>query len=104
MARQKHTALMTVSMPREMAAQVEAVRKAEHRTRSELVREALRTYFALAARFPEEEATPAELRALRQARRAVARGEYVTLGQLLDELEPDRRKARGKGTQTSAAR
>jgi Arc/MetJ-type ribon-helix-helix transcriptional regulator len=93
MPQQKATALLTISLPRAMADQVERVRKAEHRTRSELVREALRTYFAIAARFPEEEATPTELRALQRGRRAVARGEYVTLNQLLDELEPHRRRA-----------
>jgi len=96
MAQQKATALLTISLPRAMADQVERIRKAEHRTRSELVREALRTYFALAARFPEERATPAEVRALERGRRAVARGEYVTLKQLLDELEPDRRRTRAK--------
>ncbi len=96
MARQKPTTLLTISLPRAMAERVETLRKAEQRTRSELVREALRTYFAIAARFPEEEATPAELRALARGRRAVARGEYVTLGQLLHDLEPHRRPARAK--------
>ena len=43
---------MSVSLPPEMMAKVERVRKAEHRTRSELVREALRTYFD--RRIPEE--------------------------------------------------
>ena len=96
MAELKNTTLITVSLPRTMADRVEAVRKAEHRTRSELVREALRTYFALSAYFPEEEATPAELRAIERGRRAVARGQYVTLNQLLYELEPDRRRPRAK--------
>jgi CopG family transcriptional regulator / antitoxin EndoAI len=96
MAHQKPTTLLTISLPRAMAERVEALRKAENRTRSELVREALRTYFAIAARFPEEEATPAELRALARGRRAVARGEYVTLDQLLHDLEPHRRTARAK--------
>ena len=35
---------MTISLPRAMASTVEAVSKAEHRTRSEVVREALRSY------------------------------------------------------------
>jgi hypothetical protein len=38
------TATFTISLPPEMLTEVEAVRKAEHRTRSELVREALRLY------------------------------------------------------------
>ncbi len=36
---------MTISLPPEMIEEVEKVRKAEHRTRSELVREALQAYF-----------------------------------------------------------
>lgn len=39
------TVTFTVSLPPEMAAEVESVRKEEHRTRSELIREALRRYF-----------------------------------------------------------
>ena len=38
---------MTVSLPPEMVKAVDKVRRAESRTRSELVREALRTYFSL---------------------------------------------------------
>src|SRR5713226_4982083 len=77
MARQKPTTLLTISLPRAMADRVETLRKAEQRTRSELVREALRTDFAIAGRFPEEEATPAELRALARGRRPVPGGGNV---------------------------
>jgi len=38
------TAKFSVSLPAEMAEKLELVRKWEHRTRSELVREALRQY------------------------------------------------------------
>ena len=38
------TATFSVSLPPEMAAELEQVRTEEHRTRSELVREALRQY------------------------------------------------------------
>ena len=99
MAKSSTTALITVSLPRAMAAKVEKVRKAEQRTRSELVREALRTYFELASRFPEAEATPAETRALDRGRKQVARGEYVTLDQLhreLAKLDTPRRSRRSK--------
>ena len=37
---------MTISLPQEIIDQVDQVRKAEHRSRSELVRDALRTYFS----------------------------------------------------------
>lgn len=39
------TAVITVSLPVPMARQIERTRKAAHRTRSEVVREALRYYF-----------------------------------------------------------
>jgi metal-responsive CopG/Arc/MetJ family transcriptional regulator len=96
--------VIAVSLPREMMEQVEAIRKAEHRTRSELVREALRTYFALARRFPEDDATPAEIRALERAKREFQRGEYVTLGQLQHELESSRRKLGPKKHSTATSR
>jgi Arc/MetJ-type ribon-helix-helix transcriptional regulator len=38
------TAVVTVSLPMPMARQVDRIRKAAHRTRSELVRDALRFY------------------------------------------------------------
>ena len=37
---------MTISLPPAMIREVETVRKVENRTRSELIREALRTYFS----------------------------------------------------------
>ena len=42
------TVTFTISIPPEMAAELEDVRKKEHRTRSELLREALRRYVAAA--------------------------------------------------------
>ena len=94
--------ILTVSLPRKMMKQVEATRKVEHRTRSELVREALRTYFALAHRFPEVQATPAEIRALIRARREFESGETVSLGQYLNELPPRTRNAAKKATRQVA--
>jgi Arc/MetJ-type ribon-helix-helix transcriptional regulator len=85
---------MTISLPPEMIADVEKVRTAEHRTRSELVREALRTYFS--ARYPVVAASPDDLRALRRARREHALGQYVTLDQLHDALGSTRRPVRRK--------
>lgn len=42
------TVTFTISIPPEMAAELEAIRKKEHRTRSELIREALRRYIRAA--------------------------------------------------------
>lgn len=44
-----HTRVLSVSLPEEMANQVEALAKNEHRTISELFREAFRRYRALRA-------------------------------------------------------
>ena len=71
----------TISLPPAMAEQVEKTMQAENRTRSELVREALRTYIAI-RQFPEEAPTPAELRAIRRGRAAYERGDFVTLDEL----------------------
>lgn len=85
---------MTISLPEEMISDVERVRKIERRTRSELVREALRNY--LAKRFPAVEATPREMAAIRRGRTEIDAGEYVTLDQLLHGLDNRPRKIRRK--------
>ena len=88
----------TISLPPAMAQQVEKTMQAENRTRSELVREALRTYIAI-QRFPEETPTPAELRAIRRGRAAYERGDYVTLDELRRREKPvagSPRRARAK--------
>jgi metal-responsive CopG/Arc/MetJ family transcriptional regulator len=48
------TVTFTISLPPEMAAKLEEIRKKEHRTRSELVREALRRYIAAASHIRNE--------------------------------------------------
>ncbi len=87
---------MTVSLPPEMIEQVERVRKQESRTKSELVREALRRYFA--NRAPMETPSAADREALRRGRAEYARGKYVTLDELSRAVETPRRKVRRKGT------
>lgn len=77
-----------------MLKDIERVRKEEHRTRSELLREALRTYFI--SRFPEVIPTRAELRALERGREAMKRGDYVTYDQLIDVLDAPHRQTRRK--------
>ncbi len=81
------TEIMTISLPPAMLRQFEEVRKKESRTRSELVREALRAYFE--ERYPAGTPTPVELAALRRGRAALRRGDSVSLTQFLDGLVPD---------------
>ena len=88
------TQTMTVSLPPGMVRTFEKVRKAESRTRSELVREALRHYFD--ARFRTVEPSKAELLAIRRGRAEIARGRYVSIEQLRDDLAAPHRKTRSK--------
>ena len=85
---------MTVSLPPEMVEEFEVVRKTERRTRSELVREALRSYFA---RIPVVHATAGELALVQRGEDEIRRGEFVTLDQLRNDLENSNRKKRSKG-------
>ena len=93
--------IMTISLPPEMLAEFEHFRKTEHRTKSELVREALREYFE--KRIPVVRATAAEIRAIRRGRAAIARGDYVTLDELKRELASRNIRSRKK-TNTSNPR
>jgi mRNA-degrading endonuclease RelE of RelBE toxin-antitoxin system len=62
-----------------MIREVERVRKTEHRTRSELIREALRAYFNARQTFPGYTPTAAELRAIEKGRAAIRRDQHYTL-------------------------
>ncbi len=86
------TDTLTISLPPAMSKQLEKVRKAENRTRSELLREALRQY--IERRYPTETSTKEELVAIRRGRAAFARGEHVSFTELTRELESQNHKAR----------
>ena len=81
------TDTLTISLPPAMAKQMEKVQKEEHRTRSELLREALRQYVARRIRhIPVVDPEPDEIEAIERGREAIRRGEYVTLDDLLHEM------------------
>ncbi|MGH7815716.1 MAG: ribbon-helix-helix protein, CopG family [Candidatus Binataceae bacterium] len=86
---------ITVSLPPAMRRTAEQVRRREHRTMSELVREALRVYCAMTA-MPTYRPTAAELRAIEAGRAAFKRGDYLPLREYLDELERPAHRARQK--------
>lgn len=90
---------MTISLPPEMIREVEQVRRAEHRTRSELVREALRTYFVKARSY---EPTAAEGREIGKGRAAMKRADYYTLDEFRDALGGTGKKGRLKGRSARA--
>ena len=96
------TETMTVSLPPALILQFEEVRKKESRTRSELVREALRAYFA--SRYPVDEPTSEELSALRRGRAAHRRGDTLSLEAFLNEVEPHNLRPSAKGLPKAAAK
>ena len=86
---QRTTKTITISLPPKMVDELDRVRRHEHRTRSELLREALRSYMASAGSrraISVEEAQPEEIEAMRLARGEYARGETVSLEDLQTEL------------------
>lgn len=87
---------LTISLPPAMLRQIERARKEEHRTRSELVREALRRYFSAEIRTAAP--TPRELRAIHAGRAQIKREEYVTLDSLLHDLASARGPKSRKGS------
>ena len=80
---------VSVTIPDELFESVEAVRRRGQRSRSSIVREAIRDYLSR-RRIPVIEATPEELADLDDARREVERGEFVSLAEFRDDLGLDR--------------
>jgi predicted transcriptional regulator len=87
---------MTVSLPPEMIREVDRIRRKEGRTRSELIREALRRYKI--DQLPITTPTARELKELEKGRAEMTkRGEYFTLDEFKTWLlGTDRKKTRTK--------
>ena len=90
----RSTDTLTISLPPAMLKQMEQVQKAEHRTRSELLREAWRQYFE--SRYAVYTPTKTELAGIRRGRADFKRGDVVSLNQLQNELESARHEKRKK--------
>jgi metal-responsive CopG/Arc/MetJ family transcriptional regulator len=79
----------SITLPPQLVEELDRVRRREHRTRSEVLRDALRRYIAVAARthtVPVEDALPEEIEAMRRAEEEYQRGECVRLEDLQHEL------------------
>ncbi len=78
----RNTKTITISLPPQLVAELDRVRERENRTRSEILREALRRYISAAERdrmIPVEDALPEEIEAMRRAGEEYVRGECVRL-------------------------
>ena len=85
----RNMSTVTVSLPPQPVAELDRVREREHRTRSEILRDALRRYITVAERdrmIPVEDALPEEIEAMRRADEEYARRECVRLEDLQREL------------------
>jgi metal-responsive CopG/Arc/MetJ family transcriptional regulator len=80
--------MISVSIPDEMLPVVDAAARKEHRSRSELIREALRRYLSREPErmLPLDEARPDEVEAIKRGRAQFGRGEFVRLDDLQREL------------------
>ena len=88
---------MTVSVPAETIRQIEAVRKAEKRTRSGVIQEAIRRYHfgaEIPARTEGEGVTLAERRAIARGHAAIERGEFLSLDEVIRQSNAMDRKPR----------
>jgi Ribbon-helix-helix protein, copG family len=96
-----------------MASELERVRRKEHRTRSELVREALRHYIRVAdarsvreriGTLREEEPAPEEIAAIEQGGKEFREGRFIDLSQLRHERGRRGRQPRPKKSQARPRR
>src|SRR5438128_1045534 len=108
------SATFSVSLPPEMASEIERVRRKEHRTRSELVREALRHYIVRVAdlrmvreriaKLPEEKPTAEEITAIEEGSKEFRAGHFMNLNKLRHELGHRRQQPRAKKSQARSRR
>jgi len=96
-----------------MAHELERVRRNEHRTRSELVREALRYYIRAAdartvkrrsVELLEEQPTDDEVASIAVGNKEFRLGNFVTFNQLRHELDDRRQRPRAKKSQARSRR
>lgn len=76
---------ISITLPEKMLKQLEQLRRRESRTRSELLREALRHYFLYS--LPSEKPTNAEQDAIEKGLQALKKGETYPLVHVVDDLE-----------------
>ena len=96
----KQTIATTLSQEDVVA--LDLVRREEKLSRAALLREAIRQYIGGATRrIPLVDPDPGELEAIAQGEAAIARGEYVTLEELLHDLDIGRREGGTKKSRVS---
>lgn len=80
---------LSITLPEAMLKLVDRASKKEHRTRSEFIREAIRSYIGKSLRATTT--STEEARALAHGRKEYARSEFVTLEKLFNEMDNSHR-------------
>jgi Arc/MetJ-type ribon-helix-helix transcriptional regulator len=80
--------MISVSLPQEMLPEIDNLARREHRSRSELIREALRRYLSVAGdrMIPLDDPEADEVKSIGRGRQEFKRGEFVRLEDLQNEL------------------
>lgn len=86
---------VTISLPDAILEAADRVAAREHRSRSDVMREALRWHLRI-RELPIDDATREEIDAFERGRAQIARGESSTLEDLLHDLDDRRRQGRAK--------
>ncbi len=86
---------ISITLPKAMLGKIDRACKKGHYTRSEYIREILRNHLFL-QNTPAEISTAEEAGAMQAGRREIENGNFVTLADLENDLEADRRKPRAK--------
>ena len=83
------TVAISLELPEETVRELDALAKSKHCSRAEVVQEAVDriVWQARIAAIPEEDPTPDEGAAIARARAEFARGEYVSLEELLRDMD-----------------
>ena len=79
---------VTVSLPQEELVALDRVRRRDNLTRSQALREAIHRYVGQDSdrKIPVEDALPDEIEAIEEGQEQIARGEYVLLDDLKNEM------------------
>ena len=94
---------ITVLLPADELAEFDRLRAQHNLTRAQAMREAIRQYIAAGTRrIAVVDPEPGELEAIARGEAAIGRGEYVTLEELLDDLDTDRRAGGRKKSQANS--
>jgi len=80
--------MISVSIPEDLLPEIDEAARRERRSRSELIRDALRRYLSSQSghMLPLEDAQPDEAAAIKRGREEFAKGEFVRLEDLQREL------------------